>query len=140
MKTVPHVVQRSEAEATSAIRAAGLTVRVDERRGLNMADGQVVAQDPPGGNQVLEGSTVTVIVARERGGQAKPAPKPGFVLVPNVEGMDEREARRTLEAAGFRVVVRQESSRDRKGQVINQNPEAGNSVRPNVPVTITIGT
>jgi beta-lactam-binding protein with PASTA domain len=89
---------------------------------------------------VLEGSTVTVIVARERGGQAKPAPKPGFVLVPNVEGMDEREARRTLEAAGFRVVVRQESSRDRKGQVINQNPEAGNSVRPNVPVTITIGT
>ena len=136
---MPGVVLRSEADATKAIRDAGLTVKVDERRGLNMNDGQVVAQDPPVGNQVLEGSTVTIIVARGPG-NAKPAPKPGLVLVPNVEGMDEKEARRTLDAAGFRVDVRQESSRDRKGQVINQNPEAGNSVPRNVQVRITIGT
>jgi hypothetical protein len=140
LKTVPAVVLRSEADATKAIRDAGLTVKVDERRGQNMADGQVLAQNPPAGNQVLEGSTVTIIVAREGGGNPKPAPKPGLVLVPNVEGMDEKDARKMLEDAGFRVEVRQESSRERKGEVINQNPEAGNSVRPNVPVRITIGT
>lgn len=141
MKSVPGVVNRTEAEASKAIRDAGLTVKVDERRGLNVSDGQVTSQNPPAGDQVLEGSTVIIIVARGSGGGGlpKPAPKPGMVLVPNVEGMDEKEARRTLEAGGFRVVVRQESSRDRKGQVINQNPEAGNSVLPNVPVRITIG-
>ena len=141
MKTVPMVVNRSEAEASKAIQEAGLTVKVNERRGLNINDGQVLSQDPPAGNQVLESSTVTIIVARGNGGgNPKPAPKPGLFLVPNVEGMDEKEARRTLEDAGFRVDVRQEESRGRKGQVINQNPEAGNSVLRNVVVRITIGT
>ena len=137
---MPGVVHRTEGEATKAIRDAGLTVKVEERRGLNVPDGQVTSQDPPAGDQVLEGSTVKIIVGRGAGAAPKPAPKPGMVLVPNVEGMDEKEARRTLEGGGFRVVVRQESSPDRKGQVINQNPEAGNSVLPNVPVRITIGT
>jgi beta-lactam-binding protein with PASTA domain len=70
----------------------------------------------------------------------KPAPKPGLVLVPNVEGMDEREARRMLEGQGFGVDVRKDSAPDRKGEVIDQNPGAGDSVRPGVTVRITIGT
>jgi serine/threonine protein kinase len=139
LKTVPMVVGRSVDDATKAIQAAGLTVKAVERDGLNVANGQVTSQDPPANNPVLEGSMVTIIVSRGNGGSPKPAPKPGLVLVPNVEGMDEKEARSVLEGQGFKVVSVKESNRDRKGQVINQNPEAGNSVQPGVQIRLAIG-
>jgi eukaryotic-like serine/threonine-protein kinase len=60
--------------------------------------------------------------------------------MPNVEGMDEREAVRTLEDQGFKPEVRRESSRDQKGKVIDQNPGAGDTVQPGVNVRVTIGT
>ncbi len=143
----PGVVDKSEGDATKAIRDAGLTVKVEERRSLNAREGVVLEQNPSPGTRVLSGSTVTIVVGRglnNGGGQGpapgpKPAPKPGLVLVPNVEGMDEREARRTLEGQEFKVDVRKESS-DRKGEVIDQNPGAGDSVRPGSVVRITIGT
>ncbi|MGE3911333.1 MAG: protein kinase [Chloroflexota bacterium] len=140
MKTVPGVVDKSERDASKAIKEAGLTAKVEERRSLNVREGAVLAQNPGPGEQVLEGSTVVIVVGRGIGPGPRPAPKPGFVLVPNVEGMDEWQARRMLEDAGFKVDVRYESSDDRKGEVINQNPEAENTVRPNVTVRITIGT
>jgi len=142
----PNVIDRSEAEATRIIREAGLTVKVEERRSLNVREGSVLLQNPPAGTQVLKDSTVTIVVGRGlNNGQGppvvpKPAPKPGLVLVPNVEGMDETESRRTLESQGFRVELRRDSAPDRKGEVIDQNPGAGDSVRPNSLVRITIGT
>ncbi|MCC7372549.1 MAG: protein kinase [Chloroflexi bacterium] len=142
MKAVPGVIGRPEAEAAKLIRDAGLTVKAEERPSANAREGTVVAQDPPGDRQVLEGSTVVIVVGRGGGGglQPKPAPKEGLVLVPNVEGMDEREARRMLEGMGFTVRVRQDNAPGRKGQVINQNPEANNSVPPKALVVITLGT
>jgi serine/threonine-protein kinase len=139
MTTVPGVVNKSEAEASKMIRDAGLTVKVEERRSQDVRDGVVVAQSPDGGSQALDRSTVTIVVGRVPGPGPKPAPKTGFVLVPNVEGMDEREARRMLEDQGFKPDVKYESSRDRKGQVIDQNPGAGDTVPPNATVRIAIG-
>jgi serine/threonine-protein kinase len=99
----------------------------------------VVEQSPRGG-QALAGSTVTIVVGRGIGPGPKPAPKGGgTVLVPNVEGMDEKEAERVLDDQGFKRDVRRESSRDRKGQVIDQNPGAGDTVQPGSTVRITIG-
>ena len=139
MATVPSLVNKSEGDAKSLLKEAGLTATVEERRGPGIRGGVVVQQNPAAGGQVLAGSTVTIVVGRGEGPPAKPAPKPGFVLVPNVEGMDEREARRMLEGQGFKVDVRRESSRERKGEVIDQNPGAGDTVSPNVSVRITIG-
>jgi tRNA A-37 threonylcarbamoyl transferase component Bud32 len=140
MSTVPPLVNRTEGDATKLLKDAGLTVKVEERRSADLREGFVVAQDPRSGTQVLSGSTVTIVVGRGIT-SPKPAPKPGgYVLVPNVEGMDEREARRTLEGQGFKVDVRREASRDRKGEVIDQNPAANDTVSPNVTVRITIGT
>ena len=42
----PDVVNKSEAEAAKAIRDAGLTVKVEERRSLNVRDGIVLEQNP----------------------------------------------------------------------------------------------
>lgn len=142
---VPGVVEKSEGDATKQLREANLTVRVEERRAQNVREGTVLTQNPAAGSQVLAGSTVTIVVGRAIVNPPgpppgpKPAPKPGLVLVPNVEGMDEREARQSLEGQEFKVDVRKESS-DRKGEVIDQNPGAGDSVRPGSTVRITIGT
>jgi serine/threonine protein kinase len=139
MSTVPSVVGKSEADATKMIRDAGLTVKTEERRALGLRDGVIVEQDPKSG-QVLSGSTVTIVVGRSIAqSQPKPAPKPGFVLMPNVEGMDEKEARKTLEDAGFKVQINREESAGHKGQVIDQNPAAGDTVAPERSVRITIG-
>ena len=138
MSNVPDVVNKSEGEASKAIRDAGLTVKVEERRALNLRDGIVVEQNPRGG-QALAGSTVTIVVGRGIAAPPKPAPKHGFVLMPNVEGMDEKEARKTLEDAGFKVSIEREEAPGRKGQVIDQNPAAGDTVRPERTVRITIG-
>jgi serine/threonine-protein kinase len=141
MSVVPNVIDKSEADASKLIRDAGLTVKVEERRvGPNQRDGAVVDQNPKSGS-VLTGSTVTIVVGRGNGGgQPKPAPKPGMVLVPNVEGMDEKEAVKTLQDQKFKPEVRRESSPDRKGEVIDQNPGAGDTVAPGSAVRITIGT
>ena len=140
MSKVPPVVNKTEAEASKIIKDAGLTVKVEERRLPGLRDGIVVEQNPAQG-EVLTGSTVTIFVGRPIApGIPKPAPKPGFVLVPNVEGMDEKEARQVLEGQGFRVDVKKEASPDRKGQVIDQNPGAGDTVAPRSTVRITMGT
>jgi serine/threonine-protein kinase len=132
-------VDKSQADATKLIEDAGFTVKVQERPAFNARDGVVVAQNPSGG-QALVGSTITITVSRGLPPSApKPAPKPGLVLVPGVEGMDEREARSLLESQGFKVESRNEASPNHKGVVIRQNPEKDNSVQPGVTVRIFIG-
>jgi serine/threonine-protein kinase len=134
---VPAVQNKLQDEATRILKAAGFTVKVQDQP--NPREGVVIAQDPASG-QALVGSTVTIVVGRSLPtAEPKPAPKPGLVFPPNVEGMDEREARRTLESQGFRVDVDREKSPDHKGVVIDQNPTKGDSVQRGSVVKITIG-
>ena len=135
---VPGLVGRTEAQARQALEQAGLGVDVRETRSPEPREGLVTAQEPPPGTAVEQGRRVTITVGRPQGPRP-PAKKEQGNIVPNVEGMDEREARTTLQNAGFRVVVEEENAPDRKGQVVNQNPEAGDTVTPGVTVTISIG-
>jgi eukaryotic-like serine/threonine-protein kinase len=132
------VVGRTEAQARQALEQAGLGVDVRENRSPDAREGLVTAQEPPPGTAVEQGRRVTITVGRPQGPRP-PAKKEQGNIVPNVEGMDEREARTTLQNAGFRVVVEEENAPDRKGQVVNQNPGAGDTVTPGVTVTISIG-
>jgi tRNA A-37 threonylcarbamoyl transferase component Bud32 len=73
----------------------------------------------------------------------KPAPKPTApagspVAVPNVMGMNESDARKALEDAGFRAVV-EEISRGPKGVVNDQSPEPGFRLPQGSQVKIAIG-
>jgi hypothetical protein len=133
---VPGVIGRTEGEAQRLIEQAGLDVRKRDERRADAPSGLVILQEPAAGTPLERGRTVTIIVARPA---PAPVPKQGGVLVPNVEGMDEREARQSLESAGFKVVVEKEETRNRKGQVINQNPGAGDTVLPGVTVILTLG-
>ena len=121
------------------LQDVGLTATVREQPLPNVRDGVVLAQDPVAGTQALSGSTVAIMIARSVAVPPKPAPKPGGVLPPNVEGMDEREATKMLTDQGFKVKVKRQSAPSRKGQVIDQNPSSHDTVAPGSDVTITIG-
>jgi serine/threonine protein kinase/beta-lactam-binding protein with PASTA domain len=83
-------------EATAALRDAGLTLEVGERRfDEQAAAGVVLAQRPAPGEVLHRGDTVTVVVSR--------GPEP--VAVPNVRGMRSGEAVAELEALGFSVEI-----------------------------------
>jgi hypothetical protein len=65
--TVPNVVCATEADATEKLEAQGLHVLVrdsDEPPSSDLCIGRVVSQDPPAGQQVPAGSTVTIYVHR----------------------------------------------------------------------------
>jgi eukaryotic-like serine/threonine-protein kinase len=63
------------------------------------------------------------------------------VQVPGVIGEDEGTATTTLSGAGLSVVVQDQpvGSEDTDGQVLDQHPRAGRSVRRGASVTITVG-
>jgi serine/threonine-protein kinase len=136
---VPSLVGKTEADAVKILHDLGLTATLREQRGPNVREGIVLAQDPEAGTQALAGSTVAITIGRNTVTTPKPAPKPGGVFPPNVEGMDEREATKMLSDQGFKVKVRRESAPSRKGQVIDQNPTSRDTVAPGADVTITIG-
>ncbi len=62
-KDVPSVVGLSQANATSVLENAGFDVDIQEQEVIDPAnDGKVLEQDPNGGEDAPEGSTVTIVV------------------------------------------------------------------------------
>ncbi|UGQ15565.1 Stk1 family PASTA domain-containing Ser/Thr kinase [Yinghuangia sp. ASG 101] len=93
---VPSVVGLTEAEARDAVTASGLQLVVDPTPvfSADVPAGKVAAQSPADG-KLHPGGPVTVAMSKG----------PDLVLVPKVDGMSEGDARKTLEAAGFKVSV-----------------------------------
>jgi hypothetical protein len=60
---VPDVVGLSEADATTAVEAEGLTVTVTTAYSASIAVGLVISQDPIAGSSVTAGSAVTITVS-----------------------------------------------------------------------------
>jgi serine/threonine-protein kinase len=118
---VPSVAGQDQADAVATVRRAGLRPQVTEQPSVEVEQGQVVSQDPPGGT-AAPGSTVTLVVSSG----------PAVVEVPDVRGLSIDDARQKLEAAGFQVKVRSL----RIGNVIAQSPKAGSQRRQGTTVTI----
>ena len=112
MVVVPGVTGQQEPEATVALQDAGFEVESEEVRNDAM-EGTVIEQDPRGGTEAEDGSTVTIEVSLG----------PGTVGVPKLEGKPEAEARKQLEDLGFEVDInRQSSSSVDSGLVIATSP------------------
>ena len=65
----------------------------------------------------------------------------GDIVVPNVRGQSADEAEAALRSAGFTDVVRQPTENDGtvdEGQVLNTNPEPGESAAPDEPITLLV--
>ena len=127
--TVPRVVGQDLPTATAQLREAGLKTSVDRVASGRPVD-QVLAQDPAGGEQAQDGSTVTLTVS---GG-------PGQVSVPSVDGLGEAKASATLTDAGLVVdrVVRQTDDVVPDGRVIKTSPAAGTPVDRGSNVTLFV--
>ncbi|MFD0330935.1 PASTA domain-containing protein [Streptacidiphilus monticola] len=90
---LPDVVGEPVDQATSDLQDAGFNVRLDPNQVYSDQDAGTIAAQSPNGSSAQRGATVTLTVSK---GQEQ-------VQVPDVGGMTEKQARRTLERAGFKV-------------------------------------
>jgi len=127
--TVPRVVGQELGSATAELRAAGLKTSVDRVASGSPVD-EVLAQDPAGGDDAKDGSTVTLTVSSG----------PGQVAVPSVDGLGEAKASAVLTDAGLVVdrVVRQADDSVPIGRVIKTSPAAGTTIDRGSNVTLFV--
>ncbi|MEV7429535.1 MULTISPECIES: Stk1 family PASTA domain-containing Ser/Thr kinase [unclassified Nocardioides] len=126
--TVPSVVGLSRADAAAQLRSAGLRTAQEETSSDEPA-GQVIAQAPAAGQEVADGATVTISYSD------------GPEEVPDVVGRRQREAERLIGEAGFRTsVVRSSDTTEPAGTVIQQSPQAGETLPEGSTITIVVST
>jgi beta-lactam-binding protein with PASTA domain len=127
---VPDVVGLSQAEATVAVEAAGLSVgRVSAEETLAAPPETVTGQSPAADSQAPKGSSIDLTVA------AIPV-----VNVPDVVGKPESEAEAALAAEGLRTgtVTGEYSAEAKAGVVLAQSPEANKDVTVGSLVSLAI--
>jgi serine/threonine-protein kinase len=84
-RTVPDVASKAQLDAEQALTGSDLNPRVERKLDNKVAAGTVISTDPPKGEEILRGDTVTVYVSAGR-------PK-----VPDVQrGADEADARKQI--------------------------------------------
>jgi eukaryotic-like serine/threonine-protein kinase len=128
--TVPDVVGMDYADAVDALNEVNLEAR---KRAVfsNKPEGQVVAQNPPSGEVVDEGTAVVLRVSKGK----------QTVAVPDVLDQTEASARSELQAAGFEVqAVQAPSDSTPEGFVSAQSPDPGTEAPKGSTVTITVST
>jgi eukaryotic-like serine/threonine-protein kinase len=126
---IPNVLGQSYDSAARALREAGFTpVRRDVE--ADEPEGTVIGMDPSAGTLAPPGTKVTVSVSL---GSTTTA-------VPEVTGLDEANARATLENAGWRVEVRDTTTAnpEEDGIVITQDPAPGEQAEPGTRVVIYV--
>jgi beta-lactam-binding protein with PASTA domain len=127
---VPSVVGQNEDDARNTLVDAGFEVSITRKESEDTAPGTVLAQDPSGGTQAPEGSTVTLTVAKE----------PAQVKVPDMRGETEDVAIERLSGEGFAIDRKEQlvDSPEGDGVVIEQSPAGGKAAKGSS-VTITVG-
>lgn len=131
---VPPLQGMPEAEARTALADAGLEVgEVTQEITTDSAqEGTVLDSTPGSGAQVAEGSAVDLVVGIA----------PDAVLVPDVIGFDEEQARAALEQAGFTgsINTRQVDSLEEEDSVASIDPSPGQSAPTDATITLGLST
>lgn len=147
--TIPNVVGLDEAAARSAIEQAGLRVgTVATRTADTVGTGVVLSQMPPSGLKVRLGDEIDFTVADgafgfagEFGPPDSGSAETSGMLVPDVVGKQDAEARTLAEVLGLELVIdsRQASSMP-VNEVIKQWPERGTAVDVGSELHVTLST
>lgn len=141
MVAVENVIGRMKEEAQNALEAQNLYMFVIAEQKSDQPAGTIIDQDPVGGTQVAEGTTVNVIIAGTENISFTDGNNSGEqqTTVPKVTGSLEKDAVNTLTTAGFKVEKSYEYSDSvEAGKVISQNPAGGTSAATGSKVTIVI--
>jgi serine/threonine-protein kinase len=130
---LPDVTGKTEAEARKILTDAGFS-------DVQITTEQVDSPQPPGTvvgttpAAATPASSTTRIVLQLSGGV-------GDIVVPNVRGQSAAAAEAALRKAGFTDVRTQDTENDgtvKEGQVLNTNPEPGESAAPSDPIVLLI--
>jgi eukaryotic-like serine/threonine-protein kinase len=130
-KQVPDVTNKQVDVARAQLEAQGFKVQVTLVANTDHDNGQVISQDPVGGQLADQGSTIKLTVSKGA----------GQVKVPSVVGQAQVAATSQLDAEGFTVrAIPQSSPTVPTGQVISQSPAAGNLADHGSEVDISVST
>jgi serine/threonine-protein kinase len=124
---IPDVTGAPEADARTALEAAGFVVTTSDEFSTTVAQGDVIRTDPPVNSQAPKGSTVNVVVSKG----------PKTFPMPNVVGMTDTAA--TAELQGLGLVVRIVQLPGTGHRVDAQDPLSGTIVHQGQIVTIYVG-
>jgi beta-lactam-binding protein with PASTA domain/predicted Ser/Thr protein kinase len=126
---VPNVVGGDLASAEARLRQDGFSTDTVDKTS-DRAQGEVIGQDPPGGEKADKGSKVTLTVSSG----------PAQVGVPQVTGLTLKSATGRLTRAGLKIGDQRTESSDSvaKGRVISVSPSEGTKVDKGSAVTLTV--
>jgi serine/threonine-protein kinase len=125
---VPDVKGLDLATARKRLNGAGFKVHVTHEHSDRVRKGIVIGTVPPAGTNLERKETVTIQVSRG----------PRLAQVPSVVGMSQAEAAGQIRDAGLVPRFERQESTEPEGQVIDQTPAAGTSVRKGSDVTVTV--
>lgn len=124
---IPNVIGDDYEIAKKQLEALGLKVAEAQFVDSEAPAGEILASDPPAGQEVEPGTTVTLRVSQ------------GRIVVDNYTGLTEEEARQKIEDLGLSVRVSyRDSITEPEGTVVDQNPGPGSSLQPGATVTIWV--
>ncbi|WP_285136699.1 Stk1 family PASTA domain-containing Ser/Thr kinase [Microbacterium sp. lyk4-40-TSB-66] len=128
--TVPNVVDMSYERAAETLTGQQLTTARVNESDEEIAAGNVVSTVPEAGTNVAAGQKITLYVSTG----------PDTATVPTLEGINENEARSSIEAAGLSVgsIRRQNDPALAEGTVISSNLESGAAVAKGTTVNLVI--
>jgi beta-lactam-binding protein with PASTA domain/predicted Ser/Thr protein kinase len=131
MGTVPSVQGESLAQARSDLASAGFNLQVAGYTDSNLAQNDVVSQNPQPNTQLAKGSAVKVTLSNG----------PPLVTVPDVTTETSQQATHDLEAAGFKVTQQPVSVNDptQNNIVQSQSPAGGSQAAQGSTITIVVG-
>ncbi|MDR1271385.1 MAG: Stk1 family PASTA domain-containing Ser/Thr kinase [Clostridiales Family XIII bacterium] len=139
---VPDVIGQTEEAGTKKMKAAGFKVKIEKVDAERYEEyeqykvGDICSQDPLGGSQIVEGSTVTLIVAAGEGEEETV----GFTgQVPNLVGKTKASAEYTIAIYGYKPgSITYADGDEAPDTVIKQNPPAGSSLDRNAKIDLVI--
>ena len=138
--TVPAggVVGKTEDEATQTLANAGFNVTSVQEKNDTVPEGIVVSVDPS------EGTTVQVDKGDKGDATLHVSAGANTVKMPTVTGQLKEEAEKFLKAEGFTSIAFEdgtsEDSNVQVGEVIQQDPGAGQDVKKDAAITLTVST
>jgi serine/threonine-protein kinase len=129
---VPNVAGMTQTEALLELQQLGFNVIPEPSASDTVEEGRVIATKPPAGEEAEDGAIIIVYVSL--GAEAFP--------VPPVVGQDLARATELIEKAGLVLGTVEQVPDDTapEGQVISQDPPAGEDAAPETPVNLVVST
>jgi beta-lactam-binding protein with PASTA domain len=118
----------SESRATKTLEKHGFKVTTRSKASDSAKIGTVITTSPRPGTEAKVGSTVTLVLSTG----------PKQVQVPSVVNLTRSSAQKTLEDAGFQVLIKEINSDQPVDQVITTSPGPGETVDEGSRVTMTV--